>query len=774
MSGLPQCGTLVEVRGRQWRLTRWQSWRQCALVSLEGCDRDNAAERIRLIDPFDRLQPVAAGKPARRRRRAVLQHVLACVHATRSIGDLWIAGDARIDLLPFQLEPALAAINGATRLLLADAVGLGKTIQAGVLLGELLHRGWIERALIICPAGLRDSWKRELSSRFNVEAAILDQQAVAERVAQCPPGVNPWMACGVTITSIDFVKRDEVLAALDGVPIDLLIADEAHHLAPGTDRGIAVARLASRAAWCVMVSATPHSGDRAAFTFLNAIGEHDDPMVTFHRNRSDIGLPLARRTHFLRVHETVDERRLFDAVDRYSRAIWSMRGRHDPAARLVAITMARRAASSSAAIARTLARRLELLRSSPVEPPQPALPWDDTDDRDGNDSDSLLATPGLDDVRAECDALRELIGCAYRCGTGSKLRRLGRLLDRIGEPAIVFTEYRDTLEQILAQLTPQHRVAAIHGGLDAARRHATVDAFNSGGAEILIATDAAGEGLNLHHRCRLVVDVDVPWNPLRLEQRVGRVDRLGQTRVVHAIRLFHAGSFEAQVLDRLSLRRGRADADLTRAIAERDIATAIFENSDAPAGESLPMRSATTAREHAAREAARLSKLRGLRRHRSAGASYAAARGSSAALAFAHRLTFVNQHGAVVADDVSAHVATFAPAATEPIVQGGAAVLSRECSAIDRRCAALKARLESITTPVRRRVSAIRTALASAQRREYQRSLFDGRADAIQMQREQAAARLEASLARIERSLEGPSPAHTRIELVAAWPKDRG
>ena len=135
--------------------------------------------------------------------------------------------------MAYQLEPALAAIAGATRLLLADEVGLGKTIQAGLLFSELLARGWIERALIVCPAGLRDTWQRELADRFNLRARVIDQHVIAQQVAELPAGVNPWSGHAITIASIDFIKRPEVIAAIQSEPIDLLIADEAHHALAG-------------------------------------------------------------------------------------------------------------------------------------------------------------------------------------------------------------------------------------------------------------------------------------------------------------------------------------------------------------------------------------------------------------------------------------------------------------------------------------------------------------------------------------------------------------
>ena len=158
------------------------------------------------------------------------------------------------------------------------------------------------------------------------------------------------------------------------------------------------------------------------------------------------------------------------------------------------------------------------------------------------------------------------------------MRRLARVIDCVREPVLVFTEYRDTLEALVEALAGGRKVGALHGGLSTAARAQLVREFNHGGLDLLIATDAAGEGLNLHHRCRLVIDVELPWNPLRLEQRVGRVDRLGQRRRVHAIRLIHRGTVEDTVLAHLERRRLRARAALELAteewLSEEDIAVA--------------------------------------------------------------------------------------------------------------------------------------------------------------------------------------------------------
>ncbi len=140
-------------------------------------------------------------------------------------------------------------------------------------------------------------------------------------------------------------------------------------------------------------------------------------------------------------------------------------------------------------------------------------------------------------------------------------------------------------------------------------RRDAVDAFNDGRADVLVATDAAGEGLNLHHRCRLVIDVELPWNPLRLEQRVGRVDRLGQRRIVHAIRMFHPDTIEGAVLDHLRIRLQRAEDALDRPISDGDVAAAIFAGAPIESGRpEVP----SVAIETAAEEARRLEEQRRL------------------------------------------------------------------------------------------------------------------------------------------------------------------
>lgn len=171
---------------------------------------------------------------------------------------------------------------------------------------------------------------------------------------------------------------------------------------------------------------------------------------------------------------------------------------------------------------------------------------------------------GLSDPARE-HALLTALAAVARCAAHdqSKLSALRRLLRRAGETAIVFTEYRDTLLHVRRVLgASAGPVAVLHGGLTSSERAAVLRDFTRGACTVLLATDAAGEGLNLHEACRLVINLELPWNPMRLEQRIGRVDRIGQRRTVHAFHLIAGGTSEPAIASRLRARIARARADV--------------------------------------------------------------------------------------------------------------------------------------------------------------------------------------------------------------------
>jgi ERCC4-related helicase len=575
----------VRVRGDRWRVLRVAPYGECAVAELAGAGDANRGRVARFILPFEVIEsfPAPSAVPRRVRRvvfRAVARRLLAA--ATPAWTSLRAAARARVVLLPYQLEPAIAMLRGMScRLLLADSVGLGKTIQAGLLIAELLARDPDARILIVTPAGLREQWREELRDRFDVEAEVLDAAALTRATAMLPADVNPWAVPRVILASIDFVKRPDVIRSLESIVWDLVAFDEAHGLAGRSDRATAAELLARRGRRVLAITATPHSGDSAAYERLLTLGRlsADDSILIFRRSREDAGIALRRVTRILRVRPTEAERALNRALDDYARRVFREAPADSaPGARLAMMVLARRAASSAASLARSVERRMALLDpQNDQHALQLVLPLADGTLRDDEEPDSELAARGLADGAVEMRWLQRVVALAnIAAASESKITALERILRRADEPVIVFTEYRDTLERLVRVLAPgignacaadregllhSGRLATLHGGMTTAQRAREARRFTHGDARILLATDAASEGLNLQRRCRLVVNLEVPWTPLRLEQRIGRVDRLGQEHRVHAIGLVGRDTAEESVVGALMARTATADRE---------------------------------------------------------------------------------------------------------------------------------------------------------------------------------------------------------------------
>jgi superfamily II DNA or RNA helicase len=515
------------------------------------------------------------------------------------------AAAARIELLPHQLEPALAFTMGlGSRALLADDVGLGKTIEAGLVIAELMARGAAERVLILVPAGLREQWAAELTDRFAVDAVVLDTHDAARRAAQLPIGLNPWSTVPVVVTSLDYVKRPDVLRAARSCRWDVVVVDEAHALAPDTDRHRAAGALAEGAPYVLLLTATPHNGDRRAFALLCGLGSvAGDPPLIFRRTRRDVALGHSRHVHRLFVRPDARELSMYGALARLVEAVRAEDVR-DPEAWLGLAVLHKRGFSCAHSLHLTSLRRLD--RSAGGEPAerQLGLQLADDDGESAPDDAPSVEVALLANEGEERKLLEAIAGAARRARANetklATLRRLLRRLNRLGEAAIVFTEYRDTLLHA-ADLIGRD-CAIVHGGLTREERRLALGAFTSGRASLLLTTDAASEGLNLHHTCRVVINLELPWNPTRLEQRIGRVDRIGQPRRVHAFHLVAAGVGELQVLERLEERIARARAEFGAA----DPLGTAAEGAESPAV-TMPFTSLSL---DAVREHARLTAIR--------------------------------------------------------------------------------------------------------------------------------------------------------------------
>lgn len=570
-------GDRVRVRRQRWRVTAIDEAPGCRTLTLDGLGPGNLREQRQLFEPFGDVAPIDAPRPALRWRAGQSRWQSEWCDVLAHCGGwdtLHAVNRARLTVLPHQLEPALAIVSGfASRLLLADAVGLGKTVQAGLALVELVGRRAAASTLILTPSGLRDQWQHELADRFDTRADIIDLRSTVQRAADLPVGVNPWLLPAVAISSIDYVKRPEVLPAVRARGWDLVIVDEAHLVSPGSDRYRAISLLCNLALYVVLLTATPHNGDRDAYHALLALGAHtgsledDDACLVFRRARTDVQLTGERHVHHLRVRPTSAELRMHASLDRYAAAVRAEQGDSTTSALLLTV-FRKRALSSPRSLERSARRRLALLgdpSNGEHDDCQLRLPLDDGGGEfDQEDRAPDFDAPALRDIRRERTLLARIAHLAGLAAVHeSKLAALRRLVRRLAnrhEAVLIFTEYRDTLLHLQQSLLPD--ALLLHGGLTRRERTAVVDAFTSQPTAVLLATDAASEGLNLHQYCRCVIHLEVPWNPVRLEQRTGRLDRIGQRRTVHAFHLIAQHPAEVCLLDRLQRRADIARADI--------------------------------------------------------------------------------------------------------------------------------------------------------------------------------------------------------------------
>lgn len=622
----PQVGDRVRVRQRTWHVQDVDEGHTARVLTLAGFDTSGQACELRVLHPMDDVLGVSSARPRRRMRlrrwrricRAVLQDDGGPTAMHR-------AAAANVDVLPFQLEPALALLGGlGTRVLIADDVGLGKTIQALLCASELRARAIARRVLVLCPAGLRDQWVSEAGTRLQLPFILMDQYGMRRLASRLPPEVNPWSVEPLVVASVDYAKRPEVLPAVAAAGWDLVIVDEAHGCCGESDRQQAVSALCASAPYVMLLSATPHNGDEQAFSTLCNLGRLGDDLLVFRRTRLEAGRDSGRRVHRVRVRPSPAERRMHAALDALSRAVRQERADLDRSAWLMLALLHKRALSSPFALAASAERRLRWLEEGvPAAGTQLLLPWDDeAGELDGADAaPQMWQAPALGDISRERLLLQRVVDAAHEAeGADSKLRRLHRLLRAIREPVIVFTEYRDTLQHVRAHLA--HEAVLMHGGMSRDQRRAALEAFRSCG--VLLATDAASEGLNLQGHARVVINLELPWNPMRLEQRIGRVDRIGQRRRVHAFHLIAQGTGETRLLARLTARvsvasaRAGAPDPLTGRPQWTEDASArmIVLHEESPDPPSAPMQAppvgVTRLEPEARSEAARLSFVRAL------------------------------------------------------------------------------------------------------------------------------------------------------------------
>jgi superfamily II DNA or RNA helicase len=588
---VPVPGDVVWIRQRRWRVERARRDRNVVRIDVRSRD-----ERLTFLAPFDR--PAAVNR-MERLSRVRASHALArladLIGRSFTISTIGSAVDAAIDILPYQLEPSIAMMSGARRVLLADEVGLGKTIQAGLAIAELHRRSPSARTLVVVPSTLRDQWTSELTRRFRIECRAADRHELDALARRGAFGENPWCRPGVWIASFDFVKQRHVIEALPNDPWHLLVVDEAHAVAGDSERHDACSELARRARQVLLLTATPHSGDEIRFKRLLDLGRLDEAErgpVLFRRTKEDTGFVREKRVRWRRIRLSKPETDVFQALAAFeSAALQAAGSSHRDEAILLLSVFRKRAVSTMRALRISLERRLSWLGDgfgpSHADWFQPHLTFDeDSDDIDDTDRDSLSGDIGFRSA-AERSWLRRLRGLAETAERyESKVSHVASLVARAREPVIVFTEFRHSLEALRRGLQVGSTVAELHGGLTPLERRQQLARFLDGTATILLATDVGGQGLNLQERARWVVSLELPWNPLKLEQRCGRVDRIGQSRSVHFSLVVARHPFEEGILSRLAqraliARRALGDDGAGRTIPDSmAVGAALFENTE--------------------------------------------------------------------------------------------------------------------------------------------------------------------------------------------------
>jgi len=509
---------------------------------------------------------------------------------------------SKIDPLPFQIEGVYGYILKLPRIrfLIADDPGAGKTIMAGLIMKELKLRGVVNRILIVVPGHLKDQWRRELKEKFQEPITVIDRGLLDAHYAE-----NPWRRESQVITSIDFAKREEVLPSLGSVEWDLIIVDEAHKMAAyrygdklsKTKRYRLGEVLSKTTEHLLFLTATPHKGNPENYRlFLDllvpgffatqklideSIENKDNPLF-IRRMKEDLkdfeGKPIFtnRYPKTIKFRLSEEEKKLYNELSKYVISQYNKALRRDKKRNVAfaLLILQRRMASSTYALLRSLERRKDKLENLLKEPELlkevPAyIDIEEVDDYEEEKRweqekrwETLSIAENRGELEKEINILKDLIEKAkeiLREESEVKLTELKRAIEEGfkkirgmhgNEKILIFTESKDTLEYLVKRIKSWgYSVNFIHGGMRLEERVDAEKVFQHE-KQIMVATEAAGEGINLQF-CHLMINYDIPWNPNRLEQRMGRVHRYGQQKDVYVFNLVAEDTREGQVLAKL-------------------------------------------------------------------------------------------------------------------------------------------------------------------------------------------------------------------------------
>ncbi len=513
---------------------------------------------------------------------------------------------SKIDPLPHQIEAVYGYILKLPRIrfLIADDPGAGKTIMAGLIIKELKLRKLISRVLIVCPGHLKDQWVRELDEKFKEKFVSIGRGFLNTFYAE-----NVWLRENNIITSMDFIKQDEISPSLAAITFDLIIVDEAHKMSAYMygDKIDKTARyklgeiLSKISDHLIFLTATPHKGDPENFRlFLDllepgffatpemvsqSIQNKDNPLF-IRRIKEDLkdfeGKPLflprnvITKTFNLGTH-SLQEKDLYNDLSRYIENQYNLAMQKDKKRNIAfaLVILQRRMASSIYALLKSLGRRRERLSDLISETPQKidstmqvSFNLEDTEELSEEERwkeeeiwESLSVAENKEELKKEIAELDKLIVQAKNIINSEQEIKLSELKKSLKEleakfsqprdkKIIIFTESKDTLDYLEKKIREWgYSVNVIHGGMKLEERVDAEKVFKNE-TQILVATEAAGEGINLQF-CHLMINYDIPWNPNRLEQRMGRIHRYGQDKEVFIFNLVAEDTREGRVLTRL-------------------------------------------------------------------------------------------------------------------------------------------------------------------------------------------------------------------------------
>ncbi|GFG73229.1 DISARM system SNF2-like helicase DrmD [Mycobacterium botniense] len=621
----PEPGQVVEVRGSRWAVANVQAQglpRSPAdeataqlnhVVELQSLDEDRLGEQLSVIWELEVGHTVtpAAGPPELIYPEgfddpvtlagfidAMRWGAVTSADPNRYQAPFW----SGVTVEAYQLEPLRRALaSPRANLLLADDVGLGKTIEAGLVLQELLLRHRARTAVIVCPPSLALKWQDEMRDKFGLQFTIVNSELMAQVRRSHGLHANPFLLYPRVIVSMAWLPQVRAQRLLRDVyaqtsnpksgkrfAFDVLIVDEAHHVAPSspsaiasgrgyavdTQRTIAVRQLADKCEHRLFLSATPHNGHPESFT---ALMEMIDPCrfsrgamldstalkdVTVRRLKRDLKAKgfKERRVKILPFTPGDDEQQMFALLDEIVTTSAKRNGAK-PGGDIVTMLLKKRFLSSPFAFGMTLSHYLSAKagRGLSDDDYDEIFGEGQADEEEGlwdqDEAQRLRESKGSDPLSAAGPGQLEKLaewGLSFESRPDSKLEALIGFLDGVcridtsfwsNERVVVFTEYAHTvdwLERVLTQRGYAERLAVIQGSTPTEEREYIRAQFTTDPAtepvRVLLATDAAGEGIDLQTHCHRLVNFDIPFNPSRLEQRIGRIDRWGQT---HEPEVFH-------------------------------------------------------------------------------------------------------------------------------------------------------------------------------------------------------------------------------------------